>query len=174
MSSPNNETGDLVDIGRIRRAVGLDGRVEVEIYSGDASRLAEGARVFANGSPITVKKTRAGGRGGATVVIFEGFEDRNGAESLRGMDLQLPQSELPTPAEGSYYHFEVIGCEVRDVSGAKLGTVTGVMETGSNDVFVVESPEGKEMLIPSTRDVIKSIDRVERLITIDPPDGLIS
>jgi 16S rRNA processing protein RimM len=173
MTSDRPDQADLIDIGRVRRAVGLDGRVEVEVYSGDPARLAPGSRVFANGEPITVKSSQPGGRGGV-IVVFEGAEDRDGSERLRGVELQVPQSELPPPAEGSYYHFEIIGCEVRDTAGAFIGLVTGIMETGSNDVFIIEASDGKEILAPVIKAVVTNIDKGSRLITIDPPDGLIS
>lgn len=107
-------------------------------------------------------------------MIFEGVEDRNGSDAIRGAEIKAPADELPPAAEGSYYHYEIIGCAVKTVAGDEIGSVTGVMATGANDVFVVESVDGKETLIPSIRSVIVSIDMENRLITIDPPDGLIS
>jgi 16S rRNA processing protein RimM len=92
---------------------------------------------------------------------------------LRGLELEAPESALPAAADGAYYHFQIIGCRVRDIEGHEIGTVSGIMETGANDVYVIARPGGGEALVPAVSAVIRAIDTAERIITIDPPHGLI-
>ncbi len=159
---------DRVAIGRVRRAVGLDGRVEVEIYSGDISRLARGTEVLAGERQLTVK-TAAPGRKQLVNVWFEGVEDRDSADLLRGIELEMPESTIPPAPEGVYYHYQVIGSAVVDLEGGEIGSVSGIMETGANDVYVVSMPGGGDILIPATRDTVKDVDTVGKVITVDLP-----
>lgn len=168
----------MVAIGRVRRAVGLDGRVEVELYSrvadqesdqaaeGGVTRLTTGAEFTVGGRIITVDRV-GNGRKGLVAVYFKGMHDRDSAESLRGAELEVPESELPVLPEGAYYHYQLIGCIVAELSGRQVGTLTGIMETGANDVYVVTAEDGRDLLVPATKETIVKIDIVERLVTVD-------
>ena len=166
----------MVAVGRVRRAVGLDGRVEVELYANaidqatnrDNTRLSTGTAFAVGSRTVTVERTR-NGRKGLVGVNFVGVNDRNAAEALRGVELEVPESALPPLPEGAYYHYQLIGCAVADLSGRHIGTLSGIMETGSNDVHVLTSKDGRELLIPATKDTVKEIDIAKRLVTIDPP-----
>ena len=168
MADSQQMLDDHVAIGMVRRAVGLDGRVEVELYSGDPARLTAGSRVWNNERELTVVRSTPG-RKGLMNVYFEGIVDRDGAEALRGAEITVPESELPPPAEGTYYHFQIMGSAVVDATGARIGSVSGIMETGANDVYVVETQDGAEILVPATRNTIKEVDTVNRVITVDLP-----
>lgn len=163
----------LVEIGYVRRAVGLDGRVEVALNSGDISRLREGTRLFVGSSSMDVAKASRG-RKGLFNVWFEGVTDRDSADLLRGLALEIPETEIPVLPEGTYYHYQVIGLAVVDADRRPIGNVAGIMETGANDVYVVARPSGDEILIPVTPTTIKEVDIVEGVITVDLPPGLIA
>ncbi len=158
----------MIAIGHVRRAVGLDGRVEVELYSGDISRLTPGAILTASNRNLTVVKATSG-RKGLVNVYFEGVKDRDGAELLRGATLEIPESQLPEATEGTYYHYQIIGSSVVDLDGSQIGSVSGIMETGANDVYVVSKPGGGEILIPATRNTVKEVDIVSKVITVNLP-----
>ncbi len=160
----------MVEIGRIRRAVGLDGRVEVELYSGDLSRLAVGMTVAAGDRELTVEKVSPG-RKGLLNVYFEGVKDRNASGLLRGVELKVPESLLPAAPEGVYYHYQIIGCSVVTQEGSQIGSVSGIMETGANDVYVVSKPGGGDILVPATRNTITEVDTVNKVITVDLPEA---
>ncbi len=78
---------------------------------------------------------------------------------------------MPLP-EGSYYQFEIIGLNVYLENGARLGRIESIMETGSNDIYVVKE-EGKEFLIPALASVVIEINLPERRMTIRPMQGLL-
>ena len=73
--------------------------------------------------------------------------------------------------QGEYFHYQIIGLKVISVTGEDLGEITDILETGSNDVYVVVGPTG-EILVPAIRDVIKEIDVLSGLMTVDLPEGL--
>ncbi len=168
MSERNKEPVRLVAIGRVRRAVGLDGKVEVELYSGDNSRLTRGLSLTAGDRQIVVARA-APGRKGLLSVYFEGVTDRDASDLLRGLELEMPESALPKPPDGVFYHYQLIGADVKDLAGRHIGTVSGIIETGSNDVYVVASERGNEILIPATRDAVKEVDTVNGVIVADLP-----
>lgn len=162
-----------IEVGRIHRAVGLKGAVELELYSGDQGRLSPGAVLLVAGRPLTVVKSGQG-RKGRFKVQFAEADGREAAEELRGTTIEVEEEELRGPAEGSYFHFQIMGCKVITAAGDPVGEITGIMETGANDVYLVRAPgQKKEVLIPAIRDVVLNIDIDKKIITIDPPQGLI-
>lgn len=168
MAKEQDIPADMIAIGHVRRAVGLDGRVEIELYSGDIARLSPGTEIMADQRPLVVERS-APSRKGLFAVRFEGVEDRDAADTLRGSTLQMAASALPPAADGSYYHFQLMGSVVEDVQGRQVGVLSGIMETGANDVYVVSTPEGKEILVPATRNVVKDVDTVTMKIVVDLP-----
>ena len=90
---------------------------------------------------------------------------------LLGWFIQIPQEDaLPLP-EGRYYWFELIGMEVFTEEGEQLGTIVDIVETGSNDVYVMKHGK-KEVYIPATAEVVKEIDRYGKRMVIHLMDGL--
>jgi len=81
-------------------------------------------------------------------------------------------ADSPELPEGVYYHFEIIGAAVYTDDAGYLGRVTEILETGSYDVYVVRG-ENREYMIPAQPDVVTSIDRQQKKITIHPLDGLL-
>jgi len=84
----------------------------------------------------------------------------------------VPEEESPPLPEDVYYYYQIIGLKVFTVDGVYIGGVSDIIETGSNDVYVVRDEE-KEYLIPAIRDVIKDIDIGNRRIIISPEAGLL-
>ena len=105
------------------------------------------------------------------ILLFRGFRDRDQAIRLTGSWLCVPESDVPDAEEGEYFHYQIIGLRVRTVDGDDLGEITDILETGSNDVYVVTSPEG-EVLVPALSHVVEEIDVFGGLMTVDLPEGL--
>ncbi len=81
------------------------------------------------------------------------------------------QSEVPSAEEGEYFHYELLGLKVRTVEGEDLGEVAEILETGSNDVYVVRGAAG-EILVPALSKVVREIDIASGLMVVDLPEGL--
>ena len=81
------------------------------------------------------------------------------------------QSEVPSAEEGEYFHYELLGLKVRTVEGEDLGEVVEILETGSNDVYVVRGAAG-EILVPALSKVVREIDIASGLMVVDLPEGL--
>jgi len=88
------------------------------------------------------------------------------------MVISLPEDRLPAPGENEFYYYEMVGFRVRTTEGEELGTIRETFPTGSNDVWVVVD-ESREYLIPVIQDVVRTIDRPVRTVTIEPMKGLL-
>ena len=159
----------LVAIGRVVRAVGLKGFVGVGGTDGGLARLGQvvleraGAR-----RRLVVLEARPQGK--VWAVLLEGISDRTAAEGLVGATVLAERDELGEAEEGSHYWADLEGLPVVTVGGARVGTVTGLYETGGVDVLVVTGDRG-EVLIPLAPYV--EVDLEARRIVVDPPAGLL-
>jgi 16S rRNA processing protein RimM len=134
-------------------------------------RFRRGARVLIARRPYTVAGFRAQGQ--FALLRLEEIADRTVAEQLRGCDIEVPKDDaLPLP-KGQFYWHQVIGLTVIDATtGDTLGTVKDILETGANDVYVVQGPT-KEILVPAIKDVVKLIDPQAGRMLIEPLPGLL-
>jgi 16S rRNA processing protein RimM len=135
---------DLVPVGRVGRPHGLDGSFVVEGASEDPERFAVGARVVAGEEPATVVASkRAGGR----VVV------RLDRPVERGTVLAVPRDELPPVEEGGYYVFELMGLEVEEEGGRRLGLVQDVAPGVANDVLELDTGHALPLVAQCVLDV---------------------
>jgi 16S rRNA processing protein RimM len=119
-----------VRVGKVGKPHGLEGAFVVEEGSEDPERFAEGATVLVDGDPARiVESKRAGGR---PVIRLD-------REVSRGAALEVERDALPEPGEGEYYAFQLVGLEVEDASGVKLGRVTEVSSGPANDVLELDT-----------------------------------
>lgn len=109
---------------------------------------------------------------GALIILFEGISSRGEAALLRSAVIEIQENNLPALPENNFYHRQIIGLIVVNSEGKKIGQIAEIIETGSNDVYVVKGP-GKEYLIPAIKDVITSIDLSSGTVTIAPMKGLL-
>lgn len=99
------------------------------------------------------------------VVQLEGCNDRDAAAALRGCEIAIPRDALPEPAENEYYWSDLIGLSVLNTEQQVLGKVSELLETGANDVLVVQGE--REMLIPFVPHVIQEVDLASGTIRVD-------
>lgn len=100
------------------------------------------------------------------VAKLAGVDDRDVAESFRKRKIGVPRSELPEPEEGEYYWSDLIGLQVVNLAGEALGQVRELLETGANDVLVVQDGD-TERLLPFVDAVVKTVDLAAATITVD-------
>jgi 16S rRNA processing protein RimM len=141
-------------VARILGAKGLRGAVRVEPLTDVPERLAVGSLLYLEGE-VSARRVRLSETGGRVPALaLEGTDTREQAEALAGRYLEVDAEPL---AEGVYYWHQLVGLRVTDEAGTELGSVAEVFRAGENEVYRVEGPGG-ELLLPSLRDVILSID----------------
>lgn len=106
------------------------------------------------------------------LLRFEGLEDRDAAESLRGAFLEASPTGGGSLEEGSYFHYQLVGCHCRDRQHGELGEVVGVVEDGGGTLLVVEGERGR-VPVPFVHAFLAEVDIDGRRIELDLPKGLI-
>lgn len=163
-------------VARIGRAHGIKGEVTVEVRTDEPElRLGPGA-VLTTDPAATGPLTIAAGRvhSGRLLLRFEGVVDRTGAEALRNTLLiaDVDPDELPED-EDEFYDHQLMDLDVVTVDGTEVGRITEISHLPSQDLFVVERPDGTEVLIPFVEEIVTEIDLAQQRAVIDPPPGLI-
>ena len=156
-SLPSGEP-DLLKAGRIMRPHGVLGEVAAEIALGMNNCLLSGRRVF-----IGEERTRMviiGSRihKNGLLLAFKGINSPEQAAGLRNKSIYIKAEDAPSLADGEFFQRDLIGMAVHDMQGSFLGEVTGILETGANDVIQVRNAAGSELLLPAIHDVILKID----------------
>jgi 16S rRNA processing protein RimM len=161
---------EFLIVGRILAPWGIRGEVKVEVVTDFPERFAPHKIVYLNARQLEIENCRP--HKPHLVVKLATIDSVEDAEKLRGQDLTIPRSELYPLPEGQYYAFQLIGLDVVTTAGRKLGKITDIMTTASNDVYIVEGKRG-EILIPAIEDVVKSIDLKKGRMVIEAIEGLL-
>ena len=165
---------ELIAVGRIGKARGIKGHAFVQPWTDDPeSRFAVGSVLETEpttAGPLTVvEMSQASGK---LVVLFDGVCDRSAIEALRGVQLVVPKSARPVLDDpDDFYASDLVGLEVRTVSGEVVGPIDDVIEIAGADYLAVQL-DGVERLIPFVREIVPTVDIAGRFIVIDPPEGL--
>jgi len=119
----------------------------------------------------TVKDIRW--HGGDMLVSLKELPDRTAVEIFRNIMVYMKSKDMPELPEGEYFAHQLVGMEVYTDEGEKLGKLKEILITGANDVYLVESPEGKELLLPAIEDVVLDIDQDKFRILVHIIPGLL-
>ena len=168
-------------IGRVRNAHGIRGELVVEpITDAPAAVFAAGRRVFAGtvagdlarGAPtLTVRQARP--FKGGWIVAFEEIADRTAAELWRERYILARIEELPPPAEDEVYYHELIGMRVERPGGDAIGDVEGLYELPQGLMLEVRPAGRPTVILPYRPEVVLAVDLARRVITAEPPEGLL-
>lgn len=164
-------------VGRVLRPHGVRGEVRVEIVTDYPERLGQRTCFYLAlpDSPAAVRRYTVEAQRwhkGLLLLKLRDCDDRNCAEELRGMLVQIPIEEAVPLEEGEYYDFQLSNVRVEMENGEWLGQIVEVLETGANDVYVVRGPRG-EVLLPAVREVILEIDLESRRMLVRPLPGML-
>jgi 16S rRNA processing protein RimM len=166
---------DWAVVGRIARPHGLKGQVAINPETDFIEeRFAAGAVVWmkADGGEqeLTVASMRV--QNGRPIVGFVGFDRIEDVEGLAGQELRVPEDALQPLQAGTYYEHQLVGCAVETTGGGRVGEVAKVEGGAGASRLVIDGPRG-EILIPLAVDICVDIDVANRMIRINPPQGLL-
>jgi 16S rRNA processing protein RimM len=145
-------------VGKLRRPHGVRGEILMEVLTDFPERLKRGMTLFVGPTHQKMRLSSLRSQDQALLVSFRGLKDSESAGELRNQMVYVRAEDRPPLPEGEYYHHQLIGLQVVNEDGAPLGVVKEILETGANDVYVVLPPDGPEILLPATNDVILEID----------------
>ena len=171
-------------IGVITSAHGLKGEVKVYPTTDSAERFKEVRRVILKTPKETIETEVTGARffKNLAIVKFAAFDDIEQVQNLHNTEVYIYREDGQQLEEGEYYIADLIGCKVVTDDGKVLGSVKDVLQTGANDVYIVNVNDGGddtlgdkngELLLPVIPDCIKNVDIEGALITVHLMPGLI-
>jgi 16S rRNA processing protein RimM len=166
--SPGEGEPLFLAVGKLRRPHGIHGEILMDVLTDFPERLEADKEVFIGEGYVPWRMTGLRRHDPALIVTLEGIEDRDAAGKMRNQMVFVRSGGLPPLPEGEYYHHQLLGLVVEDESGAKLGVLEQILETGANDVYLVRSDEGAELLLPAIHDVILEIKPEEGKVVARP------
>ena len=165
----------MISVGRVARSHGNAGRVVINPDTDFAEERFEAGNVVyvrrgGDVESLSIRDVRF--HRGRPIVGFDGVGTMTGAEALANADVRVPPEALGGLPAGTFYYHELIGCRVETVEGRAVGTVVSIEGGGETHRLVVEDASA-EVQVPLTAPICVRIDPRERLITLDPPEGLL-
>ena len=165
------DESQLVVMARLVGAFGVQGWVKVKAFTEEAAALGEFSgwivRTPAGWREIGLEDFALHSKG--PVAKLAGCDDREAADALRGAEVAVSREALGEADEGTYYQVDLVGLEVVEEGGEKLGVVEGFFETGDTSVMVVKGT--RERMIPFVPEYVKAVDREARRITVAWKEG---
>lgn len=157
----------MIIMGRVAAAFGVKGWIKVQPYTRAVDGLLEHPVWWLGTEGKWEKNNVVEGvvHGRSLIAKLAGYDDRDAAARVKGLDVAIPRTELPANADGEYYWSDLIGLEVSNREGVLLGRVVRVIETGASPVLAVEGT--RERLIPLVGSVVLSVDVAGGRLTVD-------
>ena len=161
---------DIVVLGRLADPYGIKGWLRLHAFGDDPLSWAEMPVwwLAKDGEPwreCGLKSLKVHGDG--VVVLLDGVPDRTAAEALKGTLVGAPRDVLPETEADEFYWGDLIGLEVVNAAGEKLGKVAGLIETGASDVLRVVADDATERLLPFVAAVVLAVDKEAGLIRVE-------
>jgi 16S rRNA processing protein RimM len=160
----------LIELGVVGAPFGVRGWIKVRSFTHPPERLFDHRllQLRLPGQVVTYRLESTGRSGGQLIAKFEGVTDRDQAQALRGVAICVPRSELPQRDDKDYYRADLIGCEVVNLAGERLGVVRHFLETPAQVLMVVRGE--REYWVPAVPKHLRRVDLGARQVTVDWTD----
>ncbi len=174
MPKTKQDSTEWATIGKIAAPFGVRGELKVFSLTDIPDRFAQLKTIFLGPEHIPYKINAVRPYKGDMVILkLAGLDDTTAIDMLRGSDLSIPLDQLAKLPQDSYYQHDILGMRVVTLAGREVGTIIDIMETGSNDVYVVRGEESSQILLPAIKDVVKQVDLIRQMMYIEPMAGLL-
>ena len=159
-------------IGKVTGVHGLGGNLKVWSFAESINTFCPGTNIFLKSEeglsePVAILKASAHGKG--VLLSLEGINTRELAQDLVGNKILIDRSQLPEPAEDTWYWQDLLGLDVFDHEKGFIGKITDIFPTGANDVLVVTEKD-RETLVPMHKHFVESVDIEKRTVRITLPE----
>lgn len=165
---------EYLQIGKIVNTHGVRGEVRLIPLTDDPHRFDELEWVFIEKdssmtkySVLEVKYTK-----GSVVLRLSGIDTMEAANALRDLFVLVDRSNAVKLPKDSFFICDILGCTVVDEKNVVLGQLVDILQTGSNDVYVIKSESGKELLLPALKSVVRGVSLEQKRIDVTVPKGL--
>lgn len=164
-----------LQVGVISSTHGVRGEVKVFPTTDDVTRFRQLKKVYLDTGremlPLEIQNVKFFKQ--FAILKFKGIDNINDIEKYRGKSLMIDREDAVDLDEDEYFIADMIGMKVYTEDGSEFGTLKDVMETGANDVYIIDSPGYGEVLIPAIRECILDVDMDEDRMTIHLMEGLV-
>ncbi len=159
---------EKIELGIITKPFGIKGEITIMPFSKEPIHLVNAKKVWVDENIYNVDNSLNNLK--KIIVKFKNINTKEEAERLRGKKVFLETNSLEKLEDNKYYHYQIIGCMVIDKNIGKIGKITQIIETGSNDVYVATT-NNSEYLIPASKNIISKIDLIKKIILVNLPDS---
>lgn len=177
MTNSDDEISEsLVMVARAVRIRGLKGEIVAELLTDFPQRFDETDELVAikpDGRHETVELENYWLQNNRVILKFAGIDDPEAAKELVGYEFAVPEAEAVVLPEHTFYDWELEGCSVQSLTGDIVGEVESVLKTGGPDILLVRAADGSERLVPLADEICIKVEPANKLIVIDPPEGLL-
>ena len=166
---------DLYQVGSITQTHGIRGEVKVFPLTDDISRFKNMKNLLLDGGKdgyITLEVENARSQKNLVILKFKGIDNINDIEKYKSKSLYVTRANAVRLRKDEYFVADLIGLDVWEDNGAKLGILKDVIETGANDVYVIAMEDGKELLIPAIKECVLNVDIENRKMEVHVMEGL--
>lgn len=170
--SPPPGGPEFLVIGKLHRPHGVRGEMRMSVWTDFPERIVPGRRFYIGEGRIAVSVRSVRWHGRQMLIAFEEYDDSEQVGVFRNQLLYVRSADLPPLAEGEIYLHQMLGLQVLTEEGDALGVIEGFLETGANDVLVVRTPEGGELLLPDIEPVVKKVDLQAGVVRVHLLPGL--
>ncbi len=160
---------DWIPVGRVTRTHGLKGELKFYPFEKNGITVQSGQKICLEKMQLKVESVR--GTKSPFILKLDGINSIEDTKSMVGQEVRVARKDFEPLPEGEFYRFEIEGLKVFDDTGKYYGVVEEIVETGSNDVYVVRG-EGKEWLIPMIDSVVHTIDLEQGKLIFHCVEGL--
>lgn len=166
---------EYLEIGQIVNTNGLKGMLKIKPFTDDLTRFEDLEYIYIQKGQELIEKNIEQVKYVKNMVLLklEGIDSIEEAEEYRNLYIKINKEDIGDLQEGEYLIADMLECNVYTEENELLGKMVDIFNTGSNDIYVVKTEEGKEILLPAIKDVVKEIDIQEKKIIIKLMDGLI-
>jgi 16S rRNA processing protein RimM len=171
--SPTPGEPEFLVIGKLGRPHGVDGEIAMEVFTDFPERITPGETFYIESGHQTLKLLSCRPHKHGLLVKFEGFNKREQASKLTNQLIHVRREDRPLLEEGEYYHHQLLGLSVIDEENKLLGIIADILSTGANDVYIVHSDNGSEILLPAIDAVVLNIDLDTRKVYVRLIPGLL-
>jgi 16S rRNA processing protein RimM len=156
-------------VGVIVGTHGIHGELKLKLTTDEPERLSDVKTIYIGDKGSRRKLLGVRFHGGLALLRIGGVNNPEQANQLRGEWVRISGQDARPLDEGEFFYYQLVGLTAFDEAGVELGTLVDIIETGTNDVFVIKTTIGDEMLVPNHPDFVPAIEPDQGRITVRPP-----
>lgn len=165
---------DYIKVGRIINTHGIKGELKIIPLTDNIDRFDDLKTSYLGDNKIKVEIDKVKYHKGFVIVKFKEYNNINDVIKYKDDFIYIDENDKVELPEDHYFIFDIVGCIVYDTEQNKIGKVTEVIQSVSNDVYVVKDIENyRDYLIPAVKEFVVEIDIENKTIIIDPIEGMI-